>query len=202
VTQGLIDNGSLFSTPTLLSAEGHKRMADNIMAFVNNQTIVTSHIITGSWSGGDSCHMWFIDGGCTVTYGDTVSLVNFDSHYGKYALEFQEGGGTFTLSNDFVDSRELYLSYIVSNTPGLYPDVTLQYGYDRTTSLPGTYTYSSFAKEYAVTIPVGMLTPGIHTLVVTPEAGGQSKPFRLVAATFTNGITLPDEFTFAPVFTH
>jgi hypothetical protein len=201
VAQGLVDDGSLFARPTLLSVEGHRRLAEKIKGFVETQIIDTSNVNTGTWNGGDDCRMWFTDGGCTLTFGDTASLVEYDTHHGKYALEFLTTlGGTFRIANDFDDSRELYISYIVSNTPGLYPDVLLEYGHNLSQTIKGTLDHVSSATEYPVTVPVGVLTPGVHTVSVTTIAGGAHRPFRLVAATFSNGITVPDEYSFAPMF--
>jgi hypothetical protein len=200
VPQGLVEYGSLFARPTLLSVEGHQLLADNVKAFVDSQAINTSNVNLGSWLGGDACHIWFTDGGCTVTYGDTASLVEYDVHHGKFALEFATKG-TFSFTNDFEDERELYLSYIVSSTYGIYPDVLLEFGENHHRVLPGKYSYHSPASEYAVTIPVGFMPPGTHTVTITPEEFIQNaKPFRMVGATFSNGITLPDEYNFAPLF--
>ena len=200
VTQGLVKYGSLFAHPTLLSEEGHQLMADNVKAFVNSQVINTSDAHHGSWLGGDACHMWFTDGGCEISFGDTASLVEYDVHHGKFALEFSTKG-TFIFTNHFEDERELYLSYVVSSTVGIYPDVLLEFGDNHHKVLPGKYNYPSPASEYAVTIPVGMMSPGTHTVTITPYSFERNvKPFRMVGVTFSNGITIPDEYNFAPLF--
>jgi hypothetical protein len=103
------------------------------------------------------------------------------------------------VTNPYNDPRHLYLSFVSTNKPGTYPQVTL-------TSLNGVVLnpFSATHKfrngvDSPQTISVGVLPPGETTVVVQPIQT-TSQPFRLVGFAITDEVDVPDQWTFTPPF--
>jgi hypothetical protein len=197
----LYDNSDLHG---LLSQAGHNYFAGAIQGIVSNaigDNSTAAAAIQGAaneWGRGDHCNLWFVSGHCEMTYSSNYQVVLYDDWHGKYALEIN-GPGWFNVTNPFNDPRHLYLSFVSTNKPGTYPQVTL-------TSLNGVVLnpFSATHKfrngvDSPQTISVGVLPPGETTVVVQPIQT-TSQPFRLVGFAITDEVDVPDQWTFTPPF--
>jgi hypothetical protein len=201
--QALIKHLNLFdnsATHGHLSELGHEVLAKGIDALIRSEvptpTVKLTEATLGTWGKGDSCHFWFTTGACPFEFSSGFVLEQYDEFLGFFALEISSEG-VINITNPFEDSRHLYLSFMTLNQAGVFPQVALV-NLNNTVLDPLT-TQNTGGIMVPRTISVGLLPPGLTEIQIKPLEVAKY-PFRLVGASFTDEVVVPDEFAFAPPY--
>lgn len=153
---------------------------------------------TGSWGRGDSCHMWYTDGGYSSDYSPTLVMRQFDPTRGKFALEVTSPGW-LTVKNPFDDDRTLYVSFL-STVEGYYPEATISIGKaGAPMMLVPINPDDTKGAHNPRTLPIGKIPPGETKIYITPQ-GNTGNFFRIVGVSLTNEVAVPIEYGFGPTF--
>jgi len=195
----LARHGHLFTKSTLMSKDGHEHMAAQIKSLIDSKVLSTDNSDSiGTYGEGDKCHVWFTTGNIGDIAHTGSNLHEYDTHHGKFAMEFA-GEGTIELKNPFDSARDVFLSFLVSSTSGVYPDVKVfGFSIDVTISTVGSESWSF---DYVKTVGIGSLQPGNNVLTITPSfTSSDQLPFRLVGVSLPDKDTTPDMYGFAPIF--
>jgi hypothetical protein len=202
---------SLFSSDaTVLSRQGHERVAHDVRTLVESSSLVrtttapnSSHgdirtaAAAGSWGSGDDCHIWYATGNYNLeSTGQPVNLpleveeglLETGPH--KHALEFTRkapigagGDGTvnlLTIHNPFSTDRMLSLTYLTDADSMSYPKTRIVLN-----GVPTVLLYpfhdDSEMRHLARTSGVGYVPPGTSTVQLDPLQS-TILPFRLLGA--------------------
>lgn len=153
--------------------------------------------VHGHWGRGDSCHLWYFSGGTNLVYSENMHMEEFDPHNGHFALSVTNSSWFVienTIGDDAVSSRTLYLNYLTSQEPGIYPDAEVSFG-GQTWPLP---TLNHADPHHAIrTVALGQIPHGETNVTITTVGSG-SQPFRLAGYEFSNEIATPLEWSFGP----
>ena len=192
-----------------LNLDGHQLLASGIKKVVQREMVKRSRSKSnfnnplGTWGDGDHCVTWFDNGvidydnaGITRIEFDTRNTIDFPpieqfdfkgTSTGKFALPFSTRT-MINIENKFSDNRYLALAYMVMGPyKCIYPR-TVSAIHNNLNDMPTTDLNPLELKyKYPVhvikTQTVGMLLPGINTIVINPLVHGFRKelaPFRLV----------------------
>jgi len=189
-----------------LSAMGHEYLANLTETTIKNKlamertsvTQLVDSVESGSWGRGDSCHMWYTDGGYNAEYSPSLVMRAFDPKKGQFALEVT-APGWIMVRNPFKDERTLYVSFL-STIEGFYPEATVSIGDSGAPMLLVPINPADARGAHNPrTLPIGKIPPGETKIYLTPQ-GDTGNFFRLVGVSLTNEIAVPVEYGFGPTF--
>lgn len=191
----------------LLSDRGHEWVADMCSQIVKKHILdhrnshkQVSQAKVGSWGKGDSCDIWWTTGGMPHTFSDNLQFTQYDEKHGKFALEFTQAG-SLDVANPFNNARTLYLSFMSTDTPGMYPAATASHSGQSFTLDTDAMGHDIHGVGMTRTVAVGEVPAGATVQIsITPTGAGMTAPFRLVGTSFTNGLLTPVEWGFGPNF--
>ncbi|KAI2496285.1 hypothetical protein MHU86_18242 [Fragilaria crotonensis] len=189
-----------------LSSMGHAFLANMTTSTIKRKLAMertsvvelVDSVGAGSWGRGDSCHMWYTDGGYNAEHSPTLVMRSFDLTKGKFALEVT-APGWLIVNNPFDDERTLYLSFL-STVEGYYPEATVSIGENGAPMmLVPVNPEDTRGAHNPRTLPVGKIPPGETKIYITPQ-GNTGNFFRLVGESLTNEVAVPIEYGFGPTF--
>jgi len=189
-----------------LSAMGHAFLANMTTSTIKRKLAMertsvvelVDSVGAGSWGRGDSCHMWYTDGGYNAELSPTLVMRSFDLTKGKFALEVT-APGWLIVNNPFDDERTLYLSFL-STVEGYYPEATVSIGENGAPMmLVPVNPEDTRGAHNPRTLPIGKIPPGETKIYITPQ-GNTGNFFRLVGESLSNEIAVPIEYGFGPTF--
>ena len=175
-----------------LSVEGHKDVANRVLDIVKEYGVPSNPRVNNFYHK-DVCQSWLgsgkIEDGMTI--GPTGSIENMPNTE-KYALSFEGGEGTITLTNPSNAPQELHVShYTTGPPPSLYPK-TVAILEDANSEKLEIELDPNASKKWGgkeVHLPketyLGLIKPG-ETIVTFKSLEDTERPFRLTAYIITH----------------
>jgi hypothetical protein len=189
-----------------VSKLGHEAIAQNVKTILSQQyNILLSSGANENeihpWMAGDSCHLWYTDGGCPYRYSANWELRSWDALHRKYAMHIEDEGW-IDVENKFDDVRTLYLSFLSTNE-NWYPKTMAECQGAGGTFLSVELNPATALDERHVhitkTLPVGKVAPGITRVYLKPKEKA-FLPFRLIGVSLTNEMSVPLVYGFGTTY--
>lgn len=142
----------------------------------------------GAWDYQDNCDLWFQSGQSSLPHHPEMTLRSFSDHR-KYALDITSNTtvGWIEISNPAPVNATLYVQYMATNPPAIYPKVKLfmESNDDFVIVDPIVESYR-YAVHVTVLVKVSSnVQPGISRVYVEPLEQDKISPFRITGVIVT-----------------
>jgi len=167
---------------------GHKIVYNGIMKILEDES-VTRHNEVGEWGHTDNCDLWYRSGETNISHS-SMELQNFNGgkNNDKYAFEVPNNKTSWidVINTDLTGESSLWVQFMATNSPGIYPDILFSINKDVTTISPTIPKYP-FNVHVTTTMRVSSGLPlGTSRLHMNPIGDAtEEHPFRITGIIVT-----------------